>query len=26
VYLELCLSDELPKGDRVTDYDFRQIM
>jgi ribosomal protein S18 acetylase RimI-like enzyme len=26
VYLELPLSTEPPKGDRVTDYDFRQIM
>jgi len=26
VYLELSLSTEPPKGDRVTDYDFKQIM
>jgi ribosomal protein S18 acetylase RimI-like enzyme len=26
VYLELDLSKEPPKGDRLTDYDFRQVM
>ena len=26
VYLELSLSTEPPKRDRVTDYDFKQIM
>jgi ribosomal protein S18 acetylase RimI-like enzyme len=26
VYLELSLSKEPPKGDKVTDYDFRRIM